>query len=52
MTAVNLKGGLSEYPDVTLNYALSWAPSATNWTNYVKDINPAFLAKVNIAVAG
>jgi hypothetical protein len=37
---------------VTPTFNLSWAPSATNWTNYVKDITPAFLATVNVAVVG
>ena len=44
--------GLAAYPDVTPTFNLSWAPSATNWTNYVKDITPAFFATVNVAVAG
>lgn len=44
--------GLAAYPDVTPTFALSWAPSATNWTNYVKDVTPAFLATVNVAVVG
>lgn len=44
--------GLAAYPDVTPTFALSWAPTATNWTNFAKDISPAFLASVNVAVVG
>lgn len=44
--------GLAAYPDATPTANLAWAPSATTWTNYVKDVNPAFFAKVDVAVVG
>jgi hypothetical protein len=44
--------GLAVYPDATLTAALEWTPSKTTWTNYIKDVSPAFFSKVDIAIAG
>lgn len=44
--------GLAAYPDTTPTANLAWTPSATTWTNFVKDVTPAFFASVNVAVAG
>jgi len=47
-----IPAGLAQYPDVTPTPNLAWTPTKTSWTNYVKDINPAFLESVNISVLG
>lgn len=44
--------GLAAYPDATPTAQLAWTPSKTNWTNYAKDVNPAFLAGVNVSLVG
>jgi hypothetical protein len=47
-----IPAGLAQYPDVTPTPNLAWTPTKQSWTNYVKDINPAFLESVNISVLG
>jgi hypothetical protein len=47
-----IPAGLVAYPDVLLTPSYSFIPSSVSWTNYSKNVNPSFLAGVDITLAG
>lgn len=47
-----IEPGLAAFPNVILKPNYIWTPSKANWTNYVQDVNPAFLSSVAISCVG